>query len=339
MEKSNITFPLERAFMEAVHPNYRLYQTDCISGARQHLEDNSVDLIITDPPYGIGGDQLHKHYNRKEQFVLDGYVEVPADEYARFSREWIAEAERVLRPGGSLYIVSGYTHLVDILNALRETKLKEVNHLIWKYNFGVFTQNKYISSHYHLLYYVKPGAQPTFNTWCRYGQKETNEEGRSLNYADREDVWVINREYKPGQKKNKNELPRALLEKIILYSSQEGDVVADFFLGSFSTAKAALGLGRKAAGFELSKTAWDHQIEEVTQTAFGGLLANCRQPELFRYANQRKPWSPEEKTTFLERFEKLQQEGLTKRAALDQLSEELGRGYWALEKMRKSLEG
>ncbi len=80
------------------------YNEDCISGAREHLQDNSVDLIITDPPYGIRGDTLHRHYNRNERCVIPGYVEIPCDEYRDFSERWIREAERVLRPGGSLYV-------------------------------------------------------------------------------------------------------------------------------------------------------------------------------------------------------------------------------------------
>ena len=51
---------------------YLFFNQDCIEGAREHLEDNSVDLIITDPPYGIQGDKLDKHYNRNESFVIDG---------------------------------------------------------------------------------------------------------------------------------------------------------------------------------------------------------------------------------------------------------------------------
>ncbi len=227
---------------------------DCVEGARKYLRDDSIDLIVTDPPFGIGGDTLHNHYNRNEKYVLDGYVEVPKEEYYEFTVNWVKEAERVLRPGGSIYIVSGYTNLIHILNALAQTKIKEVNHIIWKYNFGVYPKNKYVSSHYHILYYVKPGAKPTFNTFCRYDKSEryigTN---GSPNYRDREDVWVINREFKPGKVKNKNELPSQLLSKIIQYSSNKGDLVCDFFLGSFSTAKVAKELKRQVCGFEKTR--------------------------------------------------------------------------------------
>ena len=95
---------------------------DCVRGAVAHLPDASVDLIVTDPPYGIEGDRLHRHYNRDERFVVDGYVEVDAKKYKAFSRAWIAQAERVLRPGGQLYVVSGYTNLYDVLDGLRRTE-------------------------------------------------------------------------------------------------------------------------------------------------------------------------------------------------------------------------
>ena len=99
------------------------FNMDCIEGCREHIQDNSIDLIITDPPYGINGDKLHKHYNRNETFVLDGYIEIPKDQYPAFSNLWIREAERILKPGGSIYIVSGYTNLIHILNSLSQTDL------------------------------------------------------------------------------------------------------------------------------------------------------------------------------------------------------------------------
>jgi len=315
-----------------------IFNEDCIEGCKAHIPDNFVDLIITDPPYGIGGDGLHKHYNRKEEFVIDGYIEIPAKEYPRFSLDWIKQAHRILRPGGSIYIVSGYTHLRHILNALAETPLIERNHLIWKYNFGVFTRNKYVSSHYHILYYTKPDGKVTFNTSCRYGLDEDGENGGSSNYQDREDVWVINREYKPGKTKNKNELPTELLTRIIQYSSNPDDLVFDLFLGSFSTAKTAIGLGRRVGGFEKSSYAFNHQIEEMQKIIPGGLLASLRVPTEKTVENRGKPWTEEEKQDLLKRFHALLAESITKKRAVEILREEYGRGKWSIIKLLDQIE-
>jgi site-specific DNA-methyltransferase (adenine-specific) len=318
--------------MEEMSDRADFFNEDCIEGCRKHITDDSVDLIITDPPYGINGDKLHKHYNRKESFVLDGYIEVPSEEYADFSSRWILEAERILKPGGSIYIVSGYTNLIDILNALRQTKLTEINHIIWKYNFGVYTKRKYISSHYHILYYVKPGGRAAFNTYSRYGADEKDQNDRSLNYGDREDVWIINREYKPGKIKNKNELPSQLLIKLIQYSSNPGDLVCDLFLGSFSTAKTAIGLNRKAMGFELSKTAFIYQMEEMKKIKPGSLLSTLRQPQDSINVNHGHPWNDEESKLLTQRYLDLMRSNITKKKAIDILSEEFGRGRWSLTK-------
>ena len=314
------------------------FNEDCIEGCKRHIPDNSVNLIVTDPPYGIGGDKIHKHYNRKEEFVIDGYIEVPAEEYPEFSRSWISQAHRILRPGGSIYIVSGYTNLIHILNALRETPLLEVNHIIWKYNFGVYTRSKYVSSHYHILYYIKPGGQVTFNTYCRYGQDESVNGGGSLNYQDREDVWPINKEYKPGKAKNKNELPRELLTKIIQYSSNEGDLVFDMFLGSFSTAKTAIGLGRRAGGFEKSATAFKHQMEEIAKVTPGSLLPGLRVPQEKLILNQHKAWDDEDKSALWDRYTSLIAQRNTKKRAIEILCEEFGRGRWSIIKLLDRLQ-
>lgn len=308
----------------------RLYNQDCIEGCQEHFADNSVDLIVTDPPYGIEGDTLHKHYHRKEEFVLDGYIEVPRAQYTEFSEQWIAQAERILRPGGSIYIVSGHTHLIDILNALRKTKLREVNHLIWKYNFGVFTTQKYVTAHYHILYYVKPGRKPTFNTYCRYGQKERNEENGSLNYRDREDVWIINKEYKQGKIKNKNELPYELLKKIVQYSSNESDIVCDLFLGGFASAVVAKGLNRFAWGFELSPVAFKHNYKKFEQMERGAMLPELLQPQPGVLKNRGKSWTEEEIQRLAQQYDRLYEELKNKQKAIDALSEEWGRGYFSL---------
>jgi site-specific DNA-methyltransferase (adenine-specific) len=311
------------------------YNGDCVTGAREHIPDNSVDLIITDPPYGINGDQLHQHYNRDEEFVVEGYVEVPASEYGEFSLNWVKEAERILRPGGSIYIVSGYTNLYHILAALRETGLREVNHIIWKYNFGIYTSRKYVSSHYHILFYEKPGGERTFNLESRYGAGENAPDNGSLNYRDREDVWIINREYKPGKVKNKNELPTELLVKMIQYSSNEGDLVCDMFLGGFSTARVAIGLNRRATGFEISGQVFDLKAAEMRDVAQGWLLPSLRVPQSAGPENRGKPWTDGDQKTLISRYTGLIESGETKKNAVAIVGRELGRGRWSIEKMLK----
>ncbi len=304
---------------------------DCVEGARQHVPDGSVDLIVTDPPYGIGGDKLHKHYNRSEDLVVDGYVEVPAEEYGEFTHAWVAEAARMLRPNGSIYIVSGYTNLYHILDALRATDLREVNHIVWRYNFGVHTRRKYISSHYHILYYERPGpGRRTFNANVRFGPQERDGEGGSLNYRDREDVWVINREYKPGRRKNKNELPTELLVKMVQYSSKEGDLVCDLFMGGFSTARVAVGLDRRFVGFEVSERIFAEGVQRMEGVEPGGLLEELRVPEGDRLFNQGKSWTDEEVQRLLERYDGLRAQGHTKASAIQELTGEFGRGRFAI---------
>ena len=92
---------------------------DCVKICKKYIPDNYIDLIINDPPYGIDGDKLHKHYNRNENYVIKGYVEVDKKKYGQFTLEWMLEAERVLKPGGSMYILSGWTNLFYILDALQ----------------------------------------------------------------------------------------------------------------------------------------------------------------------------------------------------------------------------
>ena len=232
---------------------YRVYNQSCIEGMREHVADESVDLVFTDPPYGIDGDELDVHYHRDESKVVPGYIDVPLTQYAQFSRDWIKECERVLRPGGSMYIVSGYTNLHHVLNALHATSLVEINHIIAQYSFGVSTKNKFVSSHYHVLFWAKPDRgqkKRTFNSnWKFTDQKDS--------YHDRLTVQNMPRDYKPGQVRNKNQLSEEFIEKFIKYSSNRGDTVLDCFGGGLTTGRTALRWGRNFVGFELNKNAYD----------------------------------------------------------------------------------
>ena len=244
-------------YLETEDKSVRLLNADVLS-ITEEIKEKSVDLLITDPPFGIGETSFESLYNRKSRFVVPGYSEVGIDDYEEFTMRWLSLASIILKPGGSFYIFSGYTNLRHVLNALHRTcDLEVVNHIIWKFNFGVYTKNKYVSSHYHILYGFKKGGKPVFNTYCRFGKDEKTDSGGSTNYKDREDVWSINKEYNPEREKTQNKLPTELLQKMIKYSSVPGNVVCDLFAGSFSTARVSSMLGRKSVSVEISENIFD----------------------------------------------------------------------------------
>jgi site-specific DNA-methyltransferase (adenine-specific) len=113
--------------VEARAMNYRLYNRDCIAGARDDLDNRSVDLLICDLPFGLDIDDTA--YNRDPRHVLPGYAEAPRD-YDRWTYDWLREARRVLKPDGSIYVITGWTRLRSVLNALHDLDMPLINHII-----------------------------------------------------------------------------------------------------------------------------------------------------------------------------------------------------------------
>lgn len=254
---------------ETVEDAPAIFNADCIAGALQHFPDKCIDLGIFDPPFGIKEGKFDRLYNRKKENVIEGYVEAPSD-YFDWTLQWMTQAKRVLKDNGSMYVVTGHTPLRAVLNAAHKLDLVMINHIIWRYNFGVHTKRKFVTSHYSILYLAKSrDAALTFNTYCRRTPAELDMDGHSLLEADLSSVWRINREFHRGKKKNCNKLPNELVRKMIQYSSNPGDTVCDFFLGNFTTALCARKLGREICGFELNPAAYEIGMQTLNETAEG----------------------------------------------------------------------
>ena len=234
----------------------RIFNMDCIAGM-DRIQAGSVDLIVTDPPFAIGFGAAKSNYNRTASRVMEGYGEVKAAEYYGFTMDWMRQAYRVLKDSGSMYVFSGWNNLKDVLRALDDVGFVTVNHIIWKYQFGVVTKRKFVTSHYHCLYVCKNKKMRRFYPFSRFAKDAKTDAGRSLHYKDKEDVWEIKREYWTGRQKTPTKLPRELIEKILHYSSIEGDIVLDPFLGSGQVAVVSSLMGRKYMGFEVVKEYYD----------------------------------------------------------------------------------
>jgi site-specific DNA-methyltransferase (adenine-specific) len=212
----------------------RIYFSDCIEGMRK-LESKSVDCVIADPPFGLSFTGKETLYNRDGRFVRSGYQEINND-YQKFSEAWIAELPRILKNTATAWIFSGWTNLFDVMSALKKTELSLINHVIWRYQFGVFTDRKFVTSHYHLLFLAK-SREYYFNKIQHYPL----------------DVWEINRTYRKGEVKNATKLPNELVQRCIDFSTKPGDLVLDPFMGNGTTAVVAKDSFRHYLGFEMNK--------------------------------------------------------------------------------------
>ncbi|MHB8783333.1 MAG: DNA-methyltransferase [Desulfobacteria bacterium] len=234
----------------------RIYNLECIQGMKS-ISTGTIDLVITDPPFAIDFKAKRSNYNRTSSRVMEGYNEVQASEYGDFTSKWVAEAYRVLTDSGSMFVFSGWNNLKDILIALDDAGFITVNHIIWKYQFGVVCKRKFVTSHYHCLFVCKDDSKRKFFNSVRFDKSARGTRGGSLRYQDLEDVWQIKREYWHGDKKTPTKLPAELIEKILAYTSEPGDVVMDPFLGSGQVAVLSKMHGRKYIGFEIVKEYYD----------------------------------------------------------------------------------
>ena len=245
----------------------KIYNQDCIDGMKG-IPDNKIDLVITDPPFAINFKSKKANYNRNASRVLSGYNEIESKNYYNFTYNWMSQINRILKKSGSMYVFSGWNNLKDILTALDENGFITINHIIWKYQFGVVTSKKFVTSHYHCLYVCKNNNERKFFPYSRFDRNAKTTDGKSLHYNDKEDVWNIKREYWTGDEKTPTKLPAEIIKKILEYSSEEKDVVFDPFLGSGQVAVVSKMLKRKYIGFEIVKEYYNFAKKRLEKNVY-----------------------------------------------------------------------
>lgn len=195
------------------------------------IESASIDLGLIDPPFSIDYNGQSSVYNRKKENVLDEYTEFNLDRCQFVAAEYY----RILSQFGSMAVIMGWNSLRHWDTAFQDEDFIPLGHLIWKFQFGVYTKKRPVSSHYHILLYTKDKRK-----WCYNKQRDYDE-----------DVWVINKPYQRGGLKYPNKLPDELAERLILTLSNPTDRVYDSFCGSGTTVKVAERLNRVGIGSDI----------------------------------------------------------------------------------------
>ena len=206
------------------------------------LETESIDLIVADPPYNLGKDYGNNH-------DLKGF-----EEYILFTREWLSEAKRVLKPEGSIYVFMGVrfiSYLYDIMD--RDLKLFFNSWIVWHYTQGTGKTKGFSPRHDDILVFNK-GKNFTFNLDDIRVPQKFYRERNNMRGANPGDVWQFSHVHysNPNRQNHPTQKPEGIIERIVLASSNKGDIVLDPFSGSGTTLRVCQQLGRKAIGFELN---------------------------------------------------------------------------------------
>ncbi len=220
-----------------------LYLGDCVKVMKQ-IKSNSVDLIFADPPYFLSNDGLSINsgkivsVNKGAWDKRENY-----DSTATFTRNWLKECYRILTYEGTIWISGTLHNIFEVERELKKLRFRIINIVIWQKTDPppLIYKNKFRFS-YEFIIWAKKGRRYFFNY----------DEMFKIDNLEMGDVWLldavqINEKkfgYHPTQK------PEKLLERIILASSKEGDIVMDPFLGSGTTCYIAKKLNRKYIGIE-----------------------------------------------------------------------------------------
>ena len=106
----------------------QLYNENCFS-ANLKVEDNSIDLFLCDPPFGIGESEFDRHYKRSSKTITNNYCEAPKD-YEDWMYQWLSIAKQKMKDNATMYLFSGWSNLKEVLNAIYKCNFNIINHLI-----------------------------------------------------------------------------------------------------------------------------------------------------------------------------------------------------------------
>lgn len=208
------------------------------------LDAHSVDLIVADPPYNLG-----KDYGNGDD--AKGF-----DEYLSFSRSWLGQAHRILKPSGTLFVFMGFrfiAYLYDILD--RDLGMFFNSWIVWHYTQGMGKTKGFSPRHEDILMFTKSNRFTFHLDEVRVPQKYYRDRN-NMRGANPGDVWVFSHvHYCNGNRQNHpTQKPEGLIERMVLASTDEGDCVVDPFCGSGTTLRVCQQLNRSAIGIEINPT-------------------------------------------------------------------------------------
>ena len=249
-------------------PLNKIIKGNCIESMRS-LPDNSINVIFADPPYNL---QLKNDLSRPDSSKVNGVTEGwdrfnSFEEYDKFTKDWMSEAQRILKPEGTIWVIGSYHNIFRVGNTMQNLGFWILNDIIWHKSNPMpnFKGTRFTNAHETIIWASKNhNSKYSFNY---HAMKSLNEgiQMRSDWYipicSGGERIKDSN-----GNKIHSTQKPEALLYRVLLSSSKKDDVVLDPFFGTGTTGAVAKKLGRNFIGLEREDiyiSAAEKRIKEI----------------------------------------------------------------------------
>ena len=232
-------------------PVGRILPGDCIEAMRS-LPNASIDLVFADPPYNLqlGGD-LNRPDGSHVDAVTDHWDQFDSfTAYDAFTKGWLAEARRILKPDGALWVIGSYHNIFRVGALMQDQGFWILNDVVWRKTNPMpnFRGTRFTNAHETLIW-ASMGEKARYHFNYR-AMKTLNDE------LQMRSDWVIpvcggpERLKEGGHKAHPTQKPEALLYRVLLATTEPGDVVLDPFFGTGTTGAVAKRLGRQWIGCE-----------------------------------------------------------------------------------------
>lgn len=232
-----------------------IYNQDCISGMREHIPDNSIDCVWTDPPFNIG----YKYDKYQDDRDLQ--------EYFAWCKDWVRECHRILKPEGSIFIKMWSRYIFEFQKILTECGFVFQNIIVWKRKNCANYCSRFLGG-YEIIFFFTKSKENKFipEGFLRETQFLEKWDGSKTFKGRLNDLWD---DIKPvvagslrhpegcykegtGSKEHPAQHPEELVIRSIKCTTNEGDIVLDCFMGSGTVANACKKCNRRFIGFEIS---------------------------------------------------------------------------------------
>ncbi|MEM7565782.1 MAG: site-specific DNA-methyltransferase [Pseudomonadota bacterium] len=259
---------------------------DCLEELKR-LPDASVDAVFADPPYNL---QLSGALTRPDESAVDGVDDdwdkfASLADYDAFTRAWLAECRRVLKPDGTAWVIGSYHNIFRVGAALQDLGYWVLNDIVWRKSNPMpnFRGRRFTNAHETLIWAARSeGTKHTFNYRA---MKALNED------VQMRSDWVLpicqggeRLRDVDGEKVHPTQKPESLLHRVILASTKPGDVILDPFFGTGTTGAVARRLDRRFIGIERDLT--------YAEAAMRRIAAIAPLPEDARGVTQEKRSAP-----------------------------------------------